>query len=240
MAGREAGGPQTWRPNGHRIEDDGRAQLGRPAMATERDEGDRVDAVAVRQLCHDLRHPIATISALVAAAKVEAEVPPALVERLDQVADELSRLSALCRSVFERPPIPETQRLDLLVGEVTTGAGLVSPVPIELVADATVATIDPVGIRRAVWNLLDNACRAAGEGGRVVVTVRRTEGDVRVEVADSGPGFGAGPTGAAALGLSTVSDVARAHGGHLLLAGSELGGASVSLVLPAPAVDLTG
>ena len=55
-------------------------------------------------------------------------------------------------------------------------------------------TVDPVLFKRALGNVLSNGTRAAGDSGRVQVTVRRfetAEGERAViEVDDSGPGFG--------------------------------------------------
>jgi signal transduction histidine kinase len=92
---------------------------------------------------------------------------------------------------------------------------------------------DPVELRRAVRNLVENAVRAAGDG---VVEVRvSTDGhQVMVEVHDSGPGFGLIPP-QEQLGLITVRRFASAHEGRLVIDTSPLGGALVRLELPAMA-----
>ena len=91
--------------------------------------------------------------------------------------------------------------------------------------------VDPVGLKRVVWNLLDNARRAVAAGGEVEVRVRQRGRDAFVEVADSGPGLGqlAPQHG---LGLIGVRRLAERFGGDFSIGTSSLGGALVTLRLP--------
>jgi len=86
---------------------------------------------------------------------------------------------------------------------------------------------DPLQIRRAVTNLLDNAAAALGERGIVTVTCSHDEaaGKARIAVADDGPGIAPGDrdrlfepyfsrrVGGTGLGLAIVSAIANDHGG---------------------------
>ena len=91
--------------------------------------------------------------------------------------------------------------------------------------------VDPVGIKRVVWNLLDNARRAVAKGGDVEVRVRQRGRDALLEVADSGPGFGHLPP-QHGLGLIGVRRFAERFGGDFSVGTSSLGGALVTLRLP--------
>jgi signal transduction histidine kinase len=103
-------------------------------------------------------------------------------------------------------------------------------------------------LRRLVRNLLENAGRHAGSQVRVRLLAERD--DVRLDVADDGPGIppderervfdrfvglheartrGTG----SGLGLAIARQVALRHGGTLTVADSDLGGACLVLVLPA-------
>lgn len=94
------------------------------------------------------------------------------------------------------------------------------------------ARVDRSELRRSVRNLLDNALRAAGDGGQVELRVTASAGTVTVEVADSGPGFGRVPT-QQGLGLLTVRRFAADSGGRLTTGGcARLGGALLRLELP--------
>jgi signal transduction histidine kinase len=91
---------------------------------------------------------------------------------------------------------------------------------------------DPILVRRAVVNLLDNAVRAAGPGGLVQARVR-CDGDlVVVEIEDDGPGWGHVPPGTASLGLGVANNCVGAHGGDLELETGQLGGALVRMRFP--------
>ena len=106
----------------------------------------------------------------------------------------------------------------------------------------------PLAIRRAVDNLVNNARRY---GGRVLVTLERSQSNVLVHVEDDGPGIpahkredavkpftrldqarGQNLGSGVGLGLPIVADIANAHGGQLLLAESErLGGLKATMTL---------
>ena len=103
-------------------------------------------------------------------------------------------------------------------------------------------------VKRALANLVDNA---ASHGEKVRVAARRAGGSIVIDVEDDGPGIpenlyedafrpfsrldetrtknakGVG------LGLAIARDVARSHGGDVVLAKSALGGLKATLKLPA-------
>lgn len=98
-------------------------------------------------------------------------------------------------------------------------------------------------LERAVENLLDNAFRYTPSGGRIVVRWQVESGRVMFTVTDTGPGIAAGDlphvfdplytgdasrnpeTGGVGLGLSIARRILRAHGGDLIVANGEGGGA---------------
>jgi two-component sensor histidine kinase len=80
--------------------------------------------------------------------------------------------------------------------------------------------------------VVDNAARAAGPYGRVVVTVSARDDQAAVDVIDDGPGFGQGPPGAASLGLGVVTSLLESCGGALEIQAPESGGAHVRVVVP--------
>ena len=112
--------------------------------------------------------------------------------------------------------------------ELTVPAGITLP----LRADA---------MRRAITNLVDNACRHAR---RVMVAAEAQERAVIITVDDDGPGIPAGrresvfrpfesdSTGGTGLGLTIARDIVRAHGGDILLDESPLGGLRARVRLP--------
>ena len=185
----------------------------------------------LREFGHDLLQPAATIGALVAAARLQPGIPGPVADYLDQIEAEARHISAACHMLLRNEPEKVPVRVEELVADVARSAEATFAGTITVDAEPAVVAADAVALRRALLNVLSNACRAAGEDGTVVMRVRAA-GEVTIEVADSGPGFGAGPSGLASLGLGIVRRIAGEHGGEIRIGKSTLGGASVQLQLP--------
>ena len=193
------------------------------------------EAAALRRLGHDLRQPVAAISMLAAAAELHPDLPEAVRDRLDQIRVEARRISDVCRYLLgERDEVSD---LEEIATQVVESARTTGGVAIDLISTAVVVRANGVEVWRALTNLVENACRAAGAGGSVVVKVRASADGARLEVHDSGPGWGEGPPGTAALGLSIVRSSTAAFGGQLEIGVSDLGGAAATLVLPSVMPD---
>jgi two-component system, OmpR family, sensor histidine kinase TctE len=114
---------------------------------------------------------------------------------------------------------------------------------------------DPVSLREAMRNLMDNAIRHAGTAPLVRIALAPAELggqpalDLRIE--DNGPGIAAadrararerfaslGSRGGSGLGLAIVDAAVAAHGGRLDLDVSPEGGLSARLLLPASMAEV--
>jgi len=118
---------------------------------------------------------------------------------------------------------------------------IVIPKPVEL-------SVKRQALRRCATNLIDNALKY---GAQVTVTVMRDERFVRIVVDDDGPGITAErreeafrpfhrldegrnlQAGGVGLGLAIARDLARGHGGDILLDTSPKGGLRATIRLPA-------
>ena len=107
-------------------------------------------------------------------------------------------------------------------------------------------------LARAVENLLDNALRHTPSGGEVAVRWCTDAGRLTFTIADTGPGIAADDlphlfdplyrgeasrnrdTGGAGLGLAIARRILRAHGGDLVAANRDVGGAEFTGWLPLP------
>jgi two-component system OmpR family sensor kinase len=107
-------------------------------------------------------------------------------------------------------------------------------------------TADPIRLRQALGNLVDNALRYGN--GTVSLSARALNGSVELHVRDEGNGFppefipaaferfsradGGRGRGGTGLGLAIVQAIARAHKGEAVAANLPDGGADVWVTIP--------
>ncbi|RQS76855.1 response regulator [Burkholderia sp. Bp8963] len=121
----------------------------------------------------------------------------------------------------------------------------------ECALPACVISADGERVRQVLSNLLSNAIKFTPAGGRVVVSLTRSDDRVQLSVADTGQGiapeflpyvfdafrrFEGGPTSpkrGLGLGLSIVRHIAQLHGGNVSAASEGTGrGTTVTVTLP--------
>ncbi|NUR57861.1 MAG: HAMP domain-containing histidine kinase [Catenulispora sp.] len=206
--------------------------------------GTAIPLERVREVCHDLRQPVAAILMLASAAEMRPDVPERVRDVLQEIMTQTEDISATVRQFLD----DAKQGVDGLGDPVPCNvAGLAAEsverwratfsgrISLSTAEEPLHVTVDPVLFKRALGNVLSNGTRAAGGTGRVQVTVRRFEtaqGERAViEVDDSGPGFGNIPAGHG-LGLAVVRRTVEAAGGAVEVGEGPLGGALIRLVLP--------
>jgi signal transduction histidine kinase len=188
---------------------------------------------SLRELCHDLIGPTATIRCLVHVA--DAESGQDLRNRLSTIAVVADQIAAICEQVVSQPQPCSRVRLDLLADDAAASARVRYDGVIDVISRPVVALARAGDIDRILFNVLTNACRAAGSTGRVRVLVDQADGYARLAVADSGRGLGHGsPDGRVGLGLEIIGALALNYGGSVHLGVADLGGLDVTVRLPAP------
>jgi signal transduction histidine kinase len=194
------------------------------------------DPIAVRGLLHDVGHQVVTLSYLVESVRTEADLPGGTRQRIELLAQEMSRLLELIETELRvAPPASDGSRLDLrpLARQVARLARVRHGVSVEVLPGPDMTTkANPLLLWRVLTNVVDNAARAAAPGGRVEISLRDQEGPA-IDVADDGPGFGQGPPGSGSLGLSVVTSLLDACGGSLAVQSRQSGGTLVHIRLPA-------
>lgn len=197
---------------------------------------------------HDLRTPLTRMKLQLALMPPSQEIEDAKRD-LSEMEQTLDEYLAFARGLTEETP----ERVDLahLSQEIVadTLRALGGDISVEVSGD-TATPGRARALKRCLANLIDNA---AAHGDQVRVTVRGEEEAVTVAVEDNGAGIpeelyeeafrpfsrldetrsrhqkGVG------LGLAIARDVARSHGGDIILSKSELGGLRATLRLPRPA-----
>lgn len=197
---------------------------------------------------HELRTPLSVLRAEADVALSTPRTATAYRDSLVRIRSEGDRLRRLVDDLLwlarfdSQPPAPGHELVDLDVLAAGCADRFRAVVPdITAVVSDTPALISapPDWIDRLMSVLMDNACRYAGSGGQVRISVRATGGRLAVAVEDSGPGIpeeqrsrlfdrfqraeesGSG-TG---LGLAIGDSIVRSTGGRWRVASSPLGGA---------------
>ncbi|MBB5157836.1 sensor histidine kinase [Saccharopolyspora phatthalungensis] len=187
----------------------------------------------MHSLLHDLGHGLATLSYLADGLRGDPSLPGDTVRWLQMMELELDRLKELVELRAAQPVVEVFAPRDLLA-QLVAVKSLSGPAEITLhAAENLRMRTDQTLLWRMVSNLVDNAVRAAGRGGRVAVAVRRGDfGAVRIEITDDGPGFGNGPSGSSSLGLGIVLALARRCGADLRIDPAPRRGTRARLVFP--------
>jgi signal transduction histidine kinase len=210
------------------------------------------ETLGLRTLVHDLRQPALAMAVLVSILTDRDDVPEDVRSALHQLNQQIMWMRELLAESQDAgaPSVREPPR-DVRGGTGTyPGRADASAVARAVVGSSNayvgVVTLDapasaPVlgeatALRRALTNLVDNAMRAAGRRGRVLVTVRPDGGHVHVDVEDDGPGFGRVQLGNR-LGLTVVAQAALAAEGTIEIGVGALGGVRVTMHLRAVGSD---
>lgn len=197
---------------------------------------DAYDPLVVRGLLHDLGHQMTTLSYLVEAVRGEADLSGDARARMETLALGISRvLDTLAHEIPSAPFAAEISTVDLrsLVSQAVRLAQVRHGVSVELVPGPDVTLeANPTLLWRVLTNVIENAARATGPGGKVEISINDQHG-AAIDVTDDGPGFGRGPSGTASLGLSVVTSLLESCGGSLEVRSPRAGGTRVSIRLPA-------
>ena len=216
----------------------------------------------VDEASHELRTPLANLRTELDLALRRSRSSEELEAALRSAAEETERLARLAEDLLVlaradrgRAPV-RREPVDLaeLVGgtvEAFAVPAAKAGVSIETrMPQVLQVNLDPLRIRQAIGNLLDNALRHTPPGGIVTVEVDHSDGFLSLGVRDSGEGFPAAflpsafepftrpdasrsrEDGGTGLGLAIVRAVAEAHGGTAEARNRPEGGASITLRIP--------
>lgn len=200
---------------------------------------------------HEVRSPLARIRLLVEMARPAAAGAPDAAERdeaLSEIDREVEEIDALVGTLLasSRLDFGTLDPRDVDAVAVARDALLRASLPVRLLdaePDLPAVRADPTLLARALSNLIDNA-RLHG-GGVTRLRVTASDGAVRFDVEDDGPGLGEdadklflafhrepGTHGALGLGLAIVARIAEAHGGGAQAEDRAEGGARIGFWLP--------
>ncbi|GDX10452.1 two-component sensor histidine kinase [Verrucomicrobiota bacterium] len=216
---------------------------------------------ALDNVAHDIRSPMTVIRGRAQLALQRGDdltlSKEALAECVEE-SDKVLRILNMLMDIAETEAGISAQNLrQIPVAEISAAvADLYDSVAeekdIRLKSEATAGLTvkgDPVMLRRALANLVDNALKFTPRGGEVSVTVAKTGAEIVFTVRDSGPGIAKGDlpkiwdrfyrsdrsrsTYGMGLGLSFVQATVKAHGGRIECESKPGSGATFRIFLPA-------
>jgi two-component system heavy metal sensor histidine kinase CusS len=213
-------------------------------------------------IAHELRTPVNNLRGEVEVALGRARSPAEYRETLGSCLEECGRLSRMIDSLLflaraEGASVPATadtmevrRELELVRDFYEPAAGEAG-ICLSVQANGSLfARVDRTLFQRAVGNLVSNAIAHTTAGGQILMTAAAENGQVRIEVRDTGGGIPtehlphvfdrfyradksrAATSGGMGLGLAIVHTIATMHGGSAAIK-SEIGkGTVVSLTFP--------
>jgi signal transduction histidine kinase len=212
---------------------------------------------AVTKVNHDLRNMLST--ALVVSDRIAETGTPEIRRMAPALVNAIERATKLCSGTLAytregAPPLTLVRfPLSPLVDEIEAALPAREDHRVEI-EDETRGAI--VGADRdQLYRLLLNLARNAAEAGAERIRIRALAGPVRgitIEIEDDGPGLapkarenlfkpfaGSARPGGTGLGLAIGREIARAHGGELMLVESAGSGTTFRLTLPQGWIEAT-
>lgn len=222
----------------------------REAMLAHMGEQER-EAVLGRMaatLAHEVRNPLAGMLTAIRTLRRFGDRPDTRAEALDFVERGVLNLQDVVDATLtmhrprepSRPLSPrDLQDVGLLVEAEARGRGVEVELDVELPPELPVAATT---VRQILLNLLLNAVHASGQGGRVTLRGRRTDGELRFDVIDRGPGLsaavaeglasGTSPAGERGLGVAVIVRLVERLEGRVSVDAHPESGTHITLYLP--------
>jgi signal transduction histidine kinase len=207
---------------------------------------------AVAKIQHDLRNILS--SAQLASDQLAKSADPSVQRLAPRLVSSIDHAVALATNTLrygradEHPPQRRMVRLKPIVEEASDAA-LAGRHQVQLddaVAENFEIDADAAQLFRILLNIMRNAGEALGEkGGKISVSVARQDSEAVIDIADNGPGIpsavqarlfqpfaGSARAGGSGLGLAIARELARAHGGDVVLIKSDESGTQFRVNIP--------
>lgn len=216
-------------------------------------------------LAHEIRNPLSTILMnleLLAedVGEIESSTAHRLLKRVNRVQRECGNLETILNEFLQfaraGQPVLEEVSLNAVVQEFLTFLeAQAEEAQVELRphldADLPTVKVDQALMRQVLANLARNSIQAMRQGGTLEFLTSVAEGEVRLQVIDSGDGmdektvskmfqaFFSTRSDGSGLGLPTVRRIIDAHGGRISCESEPGQGTRFTIHLPSPVPETT-
>ena len=223
-------------------------------------ESERLRNSLLAAISHDLRTPLASLVGLAETITMgRAPSAAAQADTAQAIKDAALRMSALVNNLLDMARLEsgavqlnrQWLPLEEVIGSARTALAPAlqgRAVSVSLPHDVPLVHVDAVLIERVLVNLLENAAKYTPPGTPIDINAAASSDTVELHVNDRGPGLPRGreeaifrkfergqkedATPGVGLGLAISRSIAGAHGGSLLAANRDGGGARFTLRLP--------
>ncbi len=204
----------------------------------------------VGSIGHDLRNPLGVIETSAFILRGRLGEDDRAKKHLDRIGEQLGVANGIITNLLDmirnKPLVKERVKLDEIIGGAAESVA--RPEAVRYDTDGMTGLEidgDPIQLRQVFMNLLANAVDAASPSGEVRVRGGRLDGEVKVEVEDTGPGVDAATARrlfeplittkekGIGLGLALVKRIVERHGGTVAYEERSGGGARFTVRLPA-------
>jgi two-component system nitrogen regulation sensor histidine kinase NtrY len=208
-----------------------------------------------QRIAHEIKNPLTPIQLAAEriqkrAAALDGELGDIVTSGCEAIVSQVSGLKELVDAFREYARMPTIDPRPTAVGRILRElaalySGLRQGVEVEVLLpqENLQAMVDPVLLRQALVNLLDNAVDAIEATGRITVSARSSDEDVVIEVTDTGIGLPTDDTDTllepffstkgrgSGMGLALVHRIVADHGGVLELEPRSPSGTLVRVIL---------
>jgi signal transduction histidine kinase len=207
-------------------------------------------------VAHEVNNPLASISSLVQMMRSQEGHSPETREKLNLISDQIQRITRVTKDMTNFASARPAAKTERDVNEILrTALRLASfdkafqglEVNTDLAADLAPVHADQDQLQQVFLNLLLNARDAMAGGGTLLIKTISQNGEVIIEIADSGTGisqtdmqqifdpfFTTKPAGSGTgLGLAVCYGIVTAHDGRIEAASDPAVGSKFTITLPA-------
>ena len=223
---------------------------------------EKMQSEFLSSVSHELRTPLTAISGWGETLLGSEEIDPAMTRRgIVTILKETKRLTSLVEELLEFSRIQDG-RFKLTMEETDLRAVFEDTIfmygnrlrqeGIELIYDETDQDIPEINcdgerMKQVFLNILDNAAKYGGSGGKILCGIRMVDKKLSVYIRDYGPGIpedelplvkkkfyrGSGSSRGSGIGLAVCEEIVAMHGGNLTITNAPDGpGCAVVIQLP--------
>ncbi len=206
-------------------------------------------------MAHEIRNPLNAISVII--QRLEREFEPLggrdeYLQLARTVRSEISRMNGIVEQFLKLSRPAKLYPMEVDIGDLLKDVALlVEPeanrkgVSLERDLDHDIrASVDVDQIRQAVINLIRNAIDATERGDKIAISARCLEGDVMIDISDTGEGISkenlrrifdmyfTTKSSGTGLGLSLAHRIVSEHGGRIEVESELAKGSTFRIILP--------